>query len=136
MPGCWCSRSCSRLARFEVGEIRIQRAVGDREIQALEIVGDFPRVRANRESADDPSCGRSPNTGFGLRIEEILQAHAEHHGDAQERSQCGVHQIALQFREQRGGKAGVLAQLHQSHALAQAQTPDFASNRVVLETRL
>ena len=34
---------------------------------------------------------------YSLRIEKMLEPHAEHHGNAQQRGQCGVHKITLQL---------------------------------------
>jgi hypothetical protein len=71
---------------------------------------------------------------FGLWIEEVLQAHAEHECDAQKRWESWMHQIALQLRQQRGRKARVIAEFAQSHALAQPQPPEFLTNRIPLQT--
>ena len=68
-----------------------------------------------------------------FRVEKVLQAHAEHHRDAQQCRQGGMHHIPLQFRKQGRRKPRVPAQFQQSHAFAQPQPPQFVPNPVFLE---
>src|SRR6185436_18689795 len=108
--------------RFELGEIGIESAVRDREIQTFEVIRNVSSILQFRKS-QPVFLPNDLKHRSRLRIEEILQADAEHHGNSQQRGQGGMHEIPLQLRKQRGRKPGMVAQLEQTHNLAESKAP-------------
>src|SRR5579862_6794842 len=93
---------------FEFGEVRIQSAVRDREVQALEIVAGLGRIRGVRK-AQTVLFTNDFQHRPRFRVEEVLQAYAENHRDTKQGGQGRMHYVPLELREQSQGQAGVLA---------------------------
>src|ERR1700686_1614287 len=133
-----------RLQFFERDLLKIcqkgtQLTLGGPVVQALKVILQIGRARALREANPffPPYYAHDP--AFPLVGEEVIQSNPEDHRYAQQGGKSGKQLSPLQLGQQCRGKARMLTQFHQSHALAQAQgaqfftdgiTPQAVGNRV------
>ena len=130
-PACWCGSEGG--AAGELGVVGVQRAVSCGEVEALEQVARRLRIGPVRQ-AQPLSFSCDGDRGAPPAVdEEVLEADAEDHGDAEQCGQRGKQLAALDLRQQRGGQPGVLGELHLPHALPQAQGADLRADFVARE---
>src|SRR5579859_2950209 len=103
-------------------------------VKAFEKVWDVLRSRSLRKPHAFLPPHDSDDAPLSLVRKEIIQPHTEHHGNPEQGRQSREQFPPLQLRQQCRRKPGVLAQLHESHVLAQAQGPQFLADGIPAKT--